>query len=150
MTQQNSLWPTQRPAWIQVYVLTGAFAGEAAAWRQAGLLDPGEAEAVALARQINAQWLLTDDAAARLFGQSLSLEVHGSLGVVLWAAAVGRLNRADAEAALDRLAQSSLWISAKVLAEARRLWISCFRRRSSDGHCHASIGVENSTGRRKR
>lgn len=102
-----------------MYVLTGAFAGEAAAWRQAGLLDPGEAEAVALARQINAQWLLTDDAAARLFGQSLSLEVHGSLGVVLWAAAAGRLNRADAEAALDRLAQSSLWISAKVLAEAK-------------------------------
>jgi hypothetical protein len=36
MTQQNSLWSTQRPAWIQVYALMGAFAGEAAAWRQAG------------------------------------------------------------------------------------------------------------------
>jgi len=72
MTQQNSLWPTQRPAWIQVYALTGAFTGEATAWRQAGLLDPGEAEAVALARQINAQWLLTDDAAARLFGQYMA------------------------------------------------------------------------------
>ena len=92
---------------------------EAAGWQQAGLLDAGEAEAVALARQLNAQWLWTDDAAARLFAQTLGLEVHGSLGIVLWAAALGHLNRADAEVALDRLAQSSLWISARVLAEAR-------------------------------
>jgi len=49
----------------------------------------------------------------------LGLEVHGSLGVVLWAAAVGQIQRAEAEAALERLAQSSLWISARVLAEAK-------------------------------
>lgn len=42
-----------------------------------------------------------------------------SLGVVLWAAAAGELNRAEAEVTLERLAHSSLWISAKVLAEAR-------------------------------
>lgn len=68
---------------------------------------------------MNAQWLLTDDSAARLFAQSLGIEVHGSLGVVLWAAAVGHLDLANAEATLDRLAQSSLWISARVLAEAK-------------------------------
>jgi len=82
-------------------------------------LDAGEAEAIALARQIQADWFLTDDAAARLFAQALGLEVHGSLGIVLWAAVAGHLNRAAAEAVLNRLAQSSLWVSARVLAEAR-------------------------------
>lgn len=119
MGLQDSLWQSQKPVWIHVLSLAASYERDAIAWQQAGLLDPGEAEAIALARQINAHWLLTDDAAARLFAQALGLEVHGSLGVVLWAAAVGHLNRADAEATLDRLAQSSLWISAKVLAEAK-------------------------------
>jgi predicted nucleic acid-binding protein len=119
MTQQDPLWQSQRPAWIHVQDLAGPYKVEAAAWGQAGLLGSGEAEAIALARQVKAHWLLTDDAAARLFAQTLGIEVHGSVGIVLWAAAVGRLNRADTEAALDRLAQSSLWISPKVLTEAR-------------------------------
>ena len=119
MANQNSLWQTQKPAWIDLEVLTGSYETQALSWQQAGLLEPGEAEAVALAQQINADWLLTDDAAARLFAQSLGIEVHGSLGVVLWAAATGRCNRADAEATLERLARSSLWISAGVIAEAK-------------------------------
>jgi len=73
----------------------------------------------ALARQGQADWFLTDDAAARLFAQVLGLEVHGSLGIVLWATAAGHLNQTAAEAALNRLARSSLWVSARVLAEAR-------------------------------
>lgn len=119
MMQQRSIWQMEKPAWVRLRGVTGSYAMEAVAWQQAGLLGPGEAEAVALARQISADWLLTDDAAARLFAQSLGIEVHGSLGVVLWAAASGRLKRADAEATLERLAQSSLWISSKVLAEAK-------------------------------
>jgi predicted nucleic acid-binding protein len=62
---------------------------------------------------------LTDDAAARLLAQNLGLEVHGSLGIVLWAAAVGHRNRTDSEITLERLASSSLWLSPKILAEAR-------------------------------
>ena len=112
-------WQTTRPAWVRVQTLDPARAAQAAAWQQAGLLDAGEAEALALARQLSADWLLTDDAAARLLGQMLGLEVHGSLGVLLWAAAVGHLSREEAGAALDRLGRSSLWISARVLAEAK-------------------------------
>jgi predicted nucleic acid-binding protein len=93
-------------------------ATQAARWERVGLLDTGEAEAIALARELNAEWFLTDDGAARVFATALGLEVHGSLGVVLWAAAVGHLNRKEAESALHRLAQSSLWISTRVLAEA--------------------------------
>jgi len=119
LTRQNEFWQNQRPAWIHVHEITTPHKAEAKAWEQAGLLGSGEAEAIALARQVRADWLLTDDAAARLFAQSLGLEVHGSLGIVLWAAAVGRLNRADIEATLERLAQSSLWISSRVLTEAK-------------------------------
>jgi predicted nucleic acid-binding protein len=84
-----------------------------------GLLDPGEGEAIALARELKADWFLTDDAAARLFAQTLGIEVHGSLGVVLWAAATRHLDQARAEAALDRLFGTSLWISERVMDEAR-------------------------------
>ena len=109
----------ESPAWLKMAALAALHAAEAAAWQQSGLLDPGEAEAIVLARQLKADWLLTDDAAARLFAAQLGLEVHGSLGIVLWAAAVGHLDRDQADQMLARLAASSLWISNKILAEAR-------------------------------
>jgi hypothetical protein len=107
------------PEWITLDILAPAFAADAEAWQQAGLLDAGEAEAIALARQIDAGWLLTDDTAARLFAEEIGIEVHGSLGVVLWTAAVGHLERPAAEQALALLASSSLRISRRVLTEAR-------------------------------
>ena len=107
-----------KPDWLNVEPLVEPHATAADAWRQAGLLDSGEAEAVALARRLGADWFLTDDAAGRLLAQTLRLEVHGSLGVVRWAAA-GHLGRTRAATILDGLANSSLWLSARVLAEAR-------------------------------
>ncbi len=107
------------PAWLTIDALAASHAAEAAAWQQSGLLDAGEAEAIALARQLKADWLLTDDAAARLFAAQLGLEVHGTLGIVLWAAAMGYLDRDQAHQMLARLAASSLWISGRILAEAR-------------------------------
>lgn len=119
MAEMAYLWMDwSLPEWITLAILAPAFAADAEAWQQAGLLDAGEAEAIALARQIDAEWLLTDDAAARLFADELGLEVHGSLGVVLWAAAVGHLGRPAAQQALAHLASPSLWISRRVLAEA--------------------------------
>ena len=110
-------WRT--PAWITVELLREPHSSEAVAWQHAGLLDAGEAEATALARQVGADWLLTDDAAVRLFASELGIEVHGSLGILLWAAAAGHLDRIEVEAALSRLAASSLWVSGRVLEEAR-------------------------------
>lgn len=112
-------WSLDRPEWIENVPLQPSFHGQAADWMKAGLLDPGEAEALALANQLHAEWLLTDDTAARLVASRLGLEVHGSLGVVLWAAAVGHFNRAEAEATLEALSNTSLWLSARVLDEAR-------------------------------
>ena len=113
-------WERLKPNWINAVTLPFPSQRESEAWVQAGLLDIGESEAIALARQLRADWLLTDDAAARLVARSLGLEVHGSLGIVLWAAARGYLNRSEAEAALDELfSSSSLWISPGVLGEAK-------------------------------
>jgi predicted nucleic acid-binding protein len=112
-------WQHQRPAWIIIQRLELPYNTAAAQWQHAGLLHGGEAAAVALAQQLHANWFLTDDTAARVFAQSLGLEVHGSLGIVLWAAAMGQLQRAEAERALDRLAQASLWVSARGLAAAK-------------------------------
>ena len=71
-----------------------------------------------LAEEINADWLLTDDAAARLLAAGAGIEVHGSLGVVLWNAARGLTTQIDARARLHALSQSSLWVSDAILREA--------------------------------
>ncbi len=119
MRSYEAAWNLHRPAWLHVTQLDSGPALEARSWQQAGLLHYGEAQAIALARQLGADWLLTDDAAARLLAQSLGLEVHGSLGLVLWAAATRRLSRTEAESVLDRLARSSLWVSPSVFLAAK-------------------------------
>jgi predicted nucleic acid-binding protein len=89
-------------------------------WVSAGILDPGEAEGLAYAREINADCFVTDDAAARTLGESFGLQVRGTLGILLYAAAVGRLGRAEAETKLSDLEErSTLWMSGKVKRAAR-------------------------------
>lgn len=119
MRSYEAAWHVHRPAWLHVTQLDSGPAIEARSWQQAGLLHHGEAQAIALARQLRADWLLTDDAAARLLAHSWGLEVHGSLGLVLWAAAMSHLSRPEAETALDGLARSSLWVSPSVLLAAK-------------------------------
>ncbi len=119
-------WPSLQIDWIVVTPLIEPHGSQSVAWREARLLDPGEAEALALARQLSADWFLTDDAAARVMAGELGIEAHGSLGIVLWAAATGRLNREEAMDALDQLAQSSLWISARILGEAREALVALY------------------------
>lgn len=118
MVRLDRHWIAERPSWIQRLPLDPAHLEDARAWLQAGLLDPGEAQALALAEQIRADWLLTDDAAARTVAKQKGLEVHGSIGIVLWAAATDLLDREEAESALEALSRSSLWISGRVLEEA--------------------------------
>lgn len=114
-----ALWPGRPPGWVKTGSLSLNLQQRATAWQQAGLLHGGEAEALALATEIKPDWFLTDDAAARLVAESLGLETHGSLGVVLWAAANQLVTRSDAGAYLTKLEQSSLWLSPRVRTEAR-------------------------------
>lgn len=87
----------------------------------AQVLHTGEAEALAHARETQADMFLTDDTAARTMGESHGIHVRGSLGVVLFAAASGHLDKAACLQTLDDLeTQSTLWMSGKVKSAARQ------------------------------
>ena len=94
----------------------------------AGLLGFGEAEAIILAKRLKPDWFLTDDIEARIFANSLGIEVHGSVGTVLWSAGVGHLNYAESKEALDRLSKTSLWISKDILSQAQKAIEIMFRK----------------------
>jgi predicted nucleic acid-binding protein len=111
-------WAATHPAWLVRRALDPAAAPAPLQHLVTGL-GAGETEAILLARQLAADWLLTDDAEARIIAGLAGLEVHGSLGVLLWAAAQRHLDYTVADAALTRLAHSSLWLSPTVLGEAR-------------------------------
>ena len=81
------------PEWLQVVSLSPHEKKEAGIWRKSGDLHDGEAEALVLARKKNADWFLTDDSTTRLFVSLLGMEVHGSVGVILWNAAHKHLSR---------------------------------------------------------
>lgn len=76
------------PQWAKEIELEKTARQKVERWIQTNQIDEGEAEAIELALQVHADWLLTDDAAARQFAESLGLEVHGSVarfyGVSQW------------------------------------------------------------------
>ncbi|MGH7859116.1 MAG: hypothetical protein ACREQY_17455, partial [Candidatus Binatia bacterium] len=110
-------WPNQRPSWLVVF--PPARPPDPMVEQLSRVLGTGESEAIALARSLPADWLLTDDAEARAIARLAGIEVHGSVGVVLWGASTRRLDPQQAHAALENLARSSLWLSATILDEAR-------------------------------
>lgn len=62
-------------------------------------------------------------------GESLGIQVRGSLGVVLYLAASGHLSSEEATQVLDALEQrSTLWMSSKVRALARVALRAIFER----------------------
>ncbi|MBW8050173.1 MAG: hypothetical protein FVQ77_07520 [Cytophagales bacterium] len=111
-------WLDQKPSWIIVNTLIKEDSDEASLLLNSGLLDAGESEAVILAKRVKALWFLTDDSAARIFANSIDLEVHGSLGIVLWGTAVGHLNYNEARSAIYQLERSTLWMSQTIIDKA--------------------------------
>jgi len=107
------------PDWIEVVSLSDDSVRHAAFLSRSGDLHGGETQAFVLCEDIKANWLLTDDAAARLFATTLGMEVHGSLGVLLWNVASRHLDREQGLSALSALAKSSLWLSTRTLSDAR-------------------------------
>ncbi len=107
------------PSWIHISRFDQPTSSRISEWLDTEIVDTGEAAAIGPALQVKCDWLLTDDARARQFVESLRLEVHGSVGLLLWAVAVGHVeSREQAHRLLDRLAHSSLWISERVIREA--------------------------------
>ncbi len=113
------------PDWVFVKELEQTYRKKALAWRDQ--IDEGESAAIALAMQIQAEWLLSDDVKARQLAESLGLEIHGSIGLLLWAIAAGHIrSQAEALKMLDALADSSLWISDRVLSQARKAIVKLY------------------------
>ncbi|MFW6012434.1 MAG: hypothetical protein ACOC92_01850 [bacterium] len=54
LSRRISSWVDIRPAWMRLRQLTDAARQEAHGWLRGDLLDPGEADALALARQLEA------------------------------------------------------------------------------------------------
>lgn len=118
--QAPSLRPNSLPTWLKIVSPSSAAATRCESWVQSGLLHSGEAESLAVAVEIQPNWFLTDDAAAREFATTLNLETHGTLGVLLWACSQKLVSESEATAILDRLKRSTLWLSRRVRAEIRQ------------------------------
>jgi hypothetical protein len=87
-------WIALPPAWVDVRQ-TGHLADPSS-----GILDAGEAAAIALALEFHADWLLMDDEEGVMAARGKGLEVTGTLGVLSRAAQRHLLNLAEA---FDRL-----------------------------------------------
>ncbi len=112
-------WAKHKPKWIFIESLSPNKSKEAESLYLAGLLDFGEAEAIILSKRLKPDWFLTDDVEARLFASSLGIKVHGSLGVILWSAAVRHLNYDESKKSLNKLSKTSLWISKEIMVQAQ-------------------------------
>ncbi len=124
-------WPefvrATHPSWLIAVPVSTEATDLANQWLSAGLLDAGEAEALAHAKVESADLFLTDDAAARTLAESIGVESRGTLGVVLFAAAVGKLGEAEANRTLDDLEnRSTLWMSSRVKQASREAIAAIF------------------------
>ena len=120
-------WENKRPDWLLIEPLSPDETSQAELLSASGLMDSGEAAAIILSKRLNAIWLLTDDTEARIFATLSGIEVHGSLGIVLWSAAVGHLDYDEAKSALDKLSKTSLWISKAILSQAYKALDTMFK-----------------------
>jgi len=74
-------------------------------------LDFGERQALALAKEIHADFVLLDEKVARPYAESEALKVKGTLGIVADAAKAGLLNF---RATVETLQQSTMHLDAKL------------------------------------
>jgi predicted nucleic acid-binding protein len=82
-------------------------------------LDRGEAEAVALALQEKADWLLIDERKGRRFALQVGLKVKGTLGILVEGVRRGRVE--DLRPILDELVARGTWITPTVYAQVLAL-----------------------------
>jgi predicted nucleic acid-binding protein len=87
-------WAANPPAWLQIVTPTTFVPFER--------LGPGESEAIALAKQLNADILLMDERDGSAIAKQLGLAVAGTLGVLELAAEKGFLSLPTAIAELRR------------------------------------------------
>ncbi len=100
-------WLASPPTWLEVRAPTHVDASLP--------VDPGEREAISLARELEADILLVDDRKARGIAKSQGLRIAGTLSVLEQAAVRGFLDLRDA---LSRLRATDFSISHRLMKEA--------------------------------
>lgn len=91
-------WVSHPPDWLEIRLPSGNYDSVLRA------MDPGEREAIALAQELNAAYLIADDMVARSEASRRRLNVVGTLGILRSAA---RENLLNLQAALSRLLETS-------------------------------------------
>lgn len=104
----------QRETWLSIVALKDQ--AKAATFND--LLDPGEAEAIALALELKADWLLMDERKARAFAQKLGIRVIGVLGVLLEAKKRSVIEKIAP--VLSELDSAGIWIADDLKNKALR------------------------------
>lgn len=111
-------WINIKPAWLHILPLEEPYLHQSILLEQLEIIDYGESQAISLIHQTHADMFFTDDATARVYAQSVGIEVHGSIGIILSSAVQKRLTKSETIVLMDKVSKSSLWISTKVLHEA--------------------------------
>jgi len=101
-------WANDPPAWLQF--LSPSTQAIAAIPE----LDPGETEAIALALELRADWLLIDETAGRTEATRRGLQTVGTLGILRDAHRAGLLNL---KTALQSLQVAGFYVSQSVIQE---------------------------------
>lgn len=104
------------PGWITMRSLQQPVAGEILR----ASLGAGESEAISLAQELRAEWLLLDERSARRLAQALGLRVAGTLGLLNRAKEKGLLDtvRPHVEALLQRGFHATPALVERILSEA--------------------------------
>jgi predicted nucleic acid-binding protein len=84
------------------------------------LLQSGEAAAISLAKQLNADLLLIDETRGRKAAAQRKIRLTGTIGVLELAATQGLLNL---QQAFEKIKQSDFWISHELLDERLNLFM---------------------------
>jgi predicted nucleic acid-binding protein len=92
-------------------------------------LDSGEAEAIALAAETSAQWILLDESEARRLAKDLGLKVTGVLGILLRACRQNRIPSFRTE--MERLREKAGFYIADQLFEDLLKQSQCFKDQAS-------------------
>jgi len=82
-------------------------------------LGPGESEAIILAQEVNARWVLLDDDLARAHAKHIQLSPKGTAGILLAAWQAGLLD--DLRGTLDELRTQGFWLSDRVYDAVLRM-----------------------------
>lgn len=106
-------WIQSRPAWLEICSPLAIVQGLS--------LDAGESEAISLAQELGADFLLVDDLKARRAARRMGIPITGTLGILERAARQDLINLVQA---IDRIRQTDFAVSDELV----ELILSRYRR----------------------